>query len=184
MRWLEPPSPTSEAQGRGNRELARPRAAFNLGAGTTPPRVLQVPKFKMRPEDNARQGFLASEDYDALIAALPGHLKPLVVTAHWTGVRKGELLQVQWSQIEWSDSKNRGRIILRTGKTKNGEGRVVPLTAENEGHLAESRRWLDDRGCIDFPNVFFHPGKVGSDHVTAKPYAIHSFKEAWTEAVG
>jgi integrase len=166
-----------------NRELAHLRAAFNLGAGTTPPKVLQVPKFKMRPEDNARQGFLAREDYDSLIAALPWYLKPLVVTAHWTGVRKGELLEIQWPQIEWSTSTQRGRIVLRTGKTKNGEGRVVPLTADNEAYLSAARRWLDDRGFAEFPYVFFHLGKVAPEHDAACPNQIHSFKEAWTEVV-
>jgi integrase len=79
-----------------NRELSILRIAFNLGRKCTPPKVASVPYFPMVHEDNARQGFLSDDQYAKVRDALPDYVKPLVVTAYYTGVRLGELLAWRW----------------------------------------------------------------------------------------
>ncbi len=78
-----------------NRELSILRIALNLGRKCTPPKVNALPYFPMVRENNARQGFLTDEQYAKLRDALPDDLKPLFVTAYFTGVRLGELLAWQ-----------------------------------------------------------------------------------------
>lgn len=76
-----------------NREISILRTAFIIGRKCTPPKVAVAPYFPLVNEDaNARQGFLTDEQYGSLRDALPDYLKPLFVTAYFTGVRLGELL--------------------------------------------------------------------------------------------
>ena len=84
-----------------NRELSILRIALNLGRKCTPVKVVTVPFFPMVREDNARQGFLTDQQYAKLRDALPDFLKPLFVTAYYTGVRLGELLAWDLDQVDW-----------------------------------------------------------------------------------
>jgi integrase len=49
-------------------------------------------------------------------------LKPFMVLAIETGMRRGELLSVHWSDVDFA------KKVVRLRKTKNGFERVVPLT--------------------------------------------------------
>ena len=69
----------------------------------------------MVQETTIRKGFLTDGQYANLRDALPDDLKALFVTAYLTGIRKGELLSVQWSQVDF-DAK---LITLEHGETKN-----------------------------------------------------------------
>ncbi|HVT92820.1 MAG TPA: hypothetical protein VHD76_08240 [Bryobacteraceae bacterium] len=51
-------------------------------------------------EESKRQGFPTDEQYTKLRDALPDDLTPLFVTAYFTGVRLGEFLAWEWSQID------------------------------------------------------------------------------------
>lgn len=115
-----------------NRELSLLRIAFNLGRKCTPPKVTSVPYFPMVKEENARQGFLTDEQYFKLRDALPDELKPLCITAYFTGVRLGELLAWKWDQVDFEQ----GFVTLRAEATKSGHSRVVPIL---EGDM---KRWL------------------------------------------
>jgi integrase len=92
------------AQGRSestcNRELSMLRTALNLGRRCTPPKVVTIPYFPMVAETQVRQGFLTDEQYKRLRDALPEYLRPLFVTAYFTGVRLGELLAIRWEQVD------------------------------------------------------------------------------------
>jgi integrase len=87
------------------------------------PKVATIPYFPMVKEENARQGFLTDEQYVTLRDALPDELKPLFVTAYFTGVRLGELLAWEWEQVDFEQ----GFITLRSEATKNGHSRAVPI---------------------------------------------------------
>lgn len=55
-----------------NRELAVLKRAFHLGRQCTPPKVQNVPYFKMLKENNTRKGFLEPAQYDKLACARYG----------------------------------------------------------------------------------------------------------------
>jgi integrase len=86
-------------------------------------KIQNVPKIRLLKEPAARKGFLAIEDFDKLLKALPVHLKPLVLFLYWCGTRLGEAKQIEWSQVDLTVPC----IRLEEDQTKNAEARIVPL---------------------------------------------------------
>lgn len=156
------------AQGRSgttvNRELSILRIAFNLGRKCTPPKVVNAPYFPIVPEDNARQGFLTDEQYGALRDALPDDLKPLFVTAFFTGIRLGELLAIRWDQVDFEQSF----IVLKAAETKSRHARAVPILA---GDMGKWLRWASENRSEECPFLFQREGIV-----------IKSFRRSWARA--
>ena len=111
-----------------------------------------IPKVKMLKEDNKRLRYLSKEECQALINACEPHLKPIVITALNTGMRKGEILNLRWDA---NIDLRHGFILL--DKTKNGERREIPINDTLRGVLQGITRRLD----ISY--VFY-------DNSTGKPY--------------
>ena len=106
-----------------------------------------VRKVKLQPEDS-RLRFISKEECRELINACEPHLRPIVITALNTGMRKSEILNLKWdSNI---DLKH-GFILL--DKTKNHERREVPI---NET-LKSTLRSLFINRRTDIPYVFHVP---------------------------
>jgi integrase len=57
---------------------------------------------------------------------LPDHVKVPLIIAYWTGMRTGEVLRLQWNQLDLE----RGLLRLEPGTTKNNQGGLVPLSKE------------------------------------------------------
>lgn len=70
-------------------------------------------------ENNRRLRFLSEDEIEKLLENCKGHMRDIVECAIHTGMRKGELLNLKWSQI-----KN-GMIYLR--KTKTNNPREIPV---------------------------------------------------------
>jgi len=104
----------------------------------------------MVAETNVRQGFLTDEQYAKLRDALPEYLRPLFVTAYFAGVRLGELLSIEWRQVDWEQ----GFITLDSERTKSGYARAVPIL---EGDMKDWLKWSHENadGC---ERVFHHDG--------------------------
>jgi integrase len=85
--------------------------------------ISRVPKIRLITEPPARKGFVLEEQFNELLELLPTHLRPLILFLYWCGVRKGEALQIQWSQVDL----NTRLIWLEPEQTKSKDGRVVPL---------------------------------------------------------
>jgi integrase len=71
--------------------------------------------------NNARSRYLTPEEIERLLAVCPSHLRPLVVTGLHTGMRKGEITNLRWEQV---DLPNR---VIVLPDTKNGDQRGIPL---------------------------------------------------------
>ncbi len=71
--------------------------------------------------ENKRLRFLSLEDAQVLISVCDEQLKPIVITALNTGMRKSEILMLRWDQVDLQH----GFILL--DKTKNGERREIPV---------------------------------------------------------
>jgi integrase len=82
----------------------------------------KVRRVKLLPENNRRLRYLSKEDSKALVEACKPHLMPIVVTALNTGMRKEEILSLEWEKHV--DLKH-GFILLDI--TKNGDRREVPI---------------------------------------------------------
>jgi integrase len=133
-----------------NRELSMLRTALNLGRKCTPPKVVTIPYFPMVAEIQARQGFLSDEQYRKVREARPTYLRPLFVTAYFTGVRLRELLTIQWEQVDLEQ----GFITLKAADTKTGHSRAVPIL---DGNMRFWLEWSRDHadGC---PSIFHNEG--------------------------
>jgi hypothetical protein len=129
-----------------NRELSLLRTAFNLGRKSAPPKVDRLPYFPLVSEaGNARQGFLTDEQYATLRDALPDYLKPLFVTAYFTGVRRGELLAC--SRGSSISSRGLCRSMLMKRRTAMREScRSWPATCATGWNGRRSNR-TDAHGC-------------------------------------
>jgi integrase len=106
-----------------NREMAMLRRAFRLGIQRTPPVVLRVPYFPMLPEENVREGLLDWTHYVSLRDALPERVQLLFVLAFHVGARRGELLKLEWIQVDFE----RCVLRLKQTQTKNKRARSLPF---------------------------------------------------------
>jgi integrase len=156
------------ANGTINGELALLRRAFNLGALSTPPKVGRVPHFPMLKVNNARQGFFEHSEYQAMFRALREELRPVLAFAYYTGCRRGEILSLQWPQVDLMEKA----VRLEVGTTKNNEARIIPLAPEllDLLTLQKTRR---DQYWPDTPWVFYR---------YADGRQIGDFREAWKRA--
>jgi integrase len=158
-----------------NRELSILRTAFHNARKRTPPKVVTVPYFPIVKETTVRKGFLTDQQYVALRDALPQELKALFVTAYITGIRRGELLAIQWPQVDFEARA----ITLDRGETKNQDARSVPIIAgdmqellraaraaapeaewvfNRNGERIKDFRWAWDQACnaAGVPDLNFH----------------------------
>ena len=108
---------------RVNRELAVLRHLLNKAVewGLLETSPFHRGKSLTLKEAGHRQRFLTEEEADRLLAACPGHLRPIVELALHTGLRAGELLPLKWEQIR------DGFLYVEAGMAKGGKGRAVPL---------------------------------------------------------
>ena len=86
-----------------------------------------TPVFPYAARRQPPQGFFEHEDYLALLDHLPEELKPAIQTAYITGWRiTSEILTRQKHHVDLEA----GWLRLDPGESKNGEGRMFPLTPE------------------------------------------------------
>jgi integrase len=107
-----------------NRELGYLRRALRLATECTPRKVATYPSFKgvidiKAERARARTGTITDANYDKLMVALPDHLKPVLATVVYTGIRRKEMRFIRWEQLDFANK----RIYLRAGETKSGKAR-------------------------------------------------------------
>jgi integrase len=95
----------------------------------------------------------------AITGAFSDHLHPLVVLALNTGIRRGALLQLRWSDIQ------SGQVFVRQTTDKAGKGYNVSLSDDAKQVL---RLWQKQTGGKGNDLVFTHQGQP-----------IKSIKTSW-----
>ena len=81
----------------------------------------RVRKVKQLKGENKRLRYLSENEAERLISHCEPYLKPIVIMALNTGMRKSEILHLTWDRV---DLKNR---LILLDKTKNGERREIPI---------------------------------------------------------
>ena len=115
-----------------NRELACLKHMFNVGrkglahlpGGVSAENPVSTVKFL--DEQNVRDRVLTPEEFQRMVNSSPDYLKPVLVCAYHTGMRRGEILGLTWDRVDMKT----GFIRLREIDTKTGEGRNIPIGRE------------------------------------------------------
>jgi len=104
-----------------NRHLAHLSSMFNKGKEWG--LVTDNPAQGIKPlrENGARTRFLDKEEIQLLLNASSKGFRPILITALHTGMRKGEILNLMWSDV---DFKNR---IITIQDSKSGKKRMLPM---------------------------------------------------------
>ncbi len=97
----------------------------------------RIRRVKLLKENNKRSRFLEEEECQILIDSAEPHLKPILITALNTGMRKTEILTLTWDNV---DLKH-GFILLNV--TKNDERREIPVNETMRQMLVNLPRRLD-----------------------------------------
>src|SRR6185436_18002468 len=110
-----------------NRELAALSRIFSLAIDNGITDTNPCRKVKKLRENNERKRYLTSEEEGRLMGALTGrraHLRPLVLLAINTGMRRGELLSLMWRNVDFQ------RGVIHVTNTKTGRDRDGPMNSE------------------------------------------------------
>jgi integrase len=105
-----------------NRELGRLRHMLNKAVEWELLDTNPMERLKFLRENNARLRYLSMEDCDKLLdACIATHMRAMVEVALHTGMRLGEILNLEWPDIDFAA----GSILIRD--SKNGQPRHVPM---------------------------------------------------------
>lgn len=80
-------------------------------------------RVKKTPENNVRMKVLTPEEFSSLVDACPPHLRPVVVTAYYMGMRRAEITELTWKEVDLQ----KGFIRLSAARTKTDYARVIPI---------------------------------------------------------
>ena len=114
--------------------------------------------------NNERDRILSQEEWERLKAAAAPHLLRFLIIARDLGPRKGELLKLEWPDVDL----RRREITLR--QTKNGETRVVPMNPDV--YEVFSELWNERR--LDTNRVFLYKDRPWKNPRTAFSAACRS----------
>jgi integrase len=100
-----------------NRAFAGLRRLFNFAVSREYMEDSPFPKTSKSglfyPEKKRLRNFFTEEQMEKIVEASPEWLKPMILTAYYTGLREGELLGLRWAQIDLKS----GIIYLPSTKT-------------------------------------------------------------------
>lgn len=138
-----------------------------------------VDEVKKPRKEEKKKAFLQPEDVEKVLTAIDAHrklrqgepgptpndewLKQMVVVAVGTGLRRGELLNLRWGDVDLEG----GRLFVRNRddfKAKNGQERAVPLVGDAHNLLREMHEAREpipgDQVFIDGRNKSPRPDRV------------------------
>ena len=92
----------------------------------------RVRRFK---EDNARVRFLNDDEETRLMKQIGGRelLRSVVIFALNTGLRRGEIFGLRWTEVDWS------RNFIHVINTKTGKSRIIPLNDATRAVLRQQQ---------------------------------------------
>jgi integrase len=171
-----------------NIELACLRHMFNMAMKWGRAQKNPLAEVKLFKEPEGKDRILSPEEEKKLMDAIDqnkraGHLKPVIMTALCTGMRKGEIFGLKWSNVDFQN-----RLITVEG-TKSGYIRKIPMSAKLTEILgrvrkeARSEYVFADRAGQPYKNVrtaFDHAlEKAGIENLT-----LHSLRHTFGTRLG
>lgn len=150
-------------------EMAALKRAFSLALKKKLVTPAEIPSFPTLAPADVREGFFEREDFERVVAQLPGDVADLAWLAYFTGMRRGEVVGLAWANVD------RKAKVLRLNKTKNGKPRTLAYAKSPEiVALIERRheaRLAVGRDGVLTPWVFHRGGEP-----------VRDFRGAWATA--
>jgi excisionase family DNA binding protein len=129
-----------------NRYLALLKTMFNLAIDWGYLKENPDNKVKLFSEkDNLQERILSYEEEKKLLDACPRYLKPIVLTALHTGMRKGEILNLKWEQVDFLNRE------IKVKNTKSGKPRFIPMNSLLYETLKNEKK-LNGKSPLVFPS--------------------------------
>jgi len=125
-----------------NRELACLKTLFNKAVEWGRLERNPIAKVKKFREPNSQERILTESEAKRLIEASGPELRPVLIIALNTGMRKGEILSLKWKDIDFQ----KGFIYI--GDSKSGRSRNVPVNSQ----VFETLKGLPQQGEFVFFN--------------------------------
>lgn len=134
----------TKADGTVNRWMALLKGMFSKAVDWGYAKENPVKKVKFFKLNNAIIRYLDPNEYKALLTHCEKSIKPFVMLALHTGMRKEELASLTWNDV------NMDKRTIHIRESKNGEGRFIPINATAKEVLDE----LSQVRRIDSQDVF------------------------------
>jgi integrase len=86
-------------------------------------RAFRRVKKTLKAHSNRRDRVLTGQEYKTLHDAAQKHLKDILTIGYWTGMRKGEIINLMWDRVDLKA----GFIRLEASDTKEGQAKSIPI---------------------------------------------------------
>lgn len=130
-----------------NRYLALLKHLFSVAIREGYASKNPVKEIKLYSEKERKERVLSLEEEARLLKASPDYLRPMLITAIHSGLRRSEIMNLEWSNVNIEAR----RIGVEAESAKSGRRRSVPLNALlHAALLAQKAR--NGKGPYVFPN--------------------------------
>jgi len=133
-----------------NRELACLKTMFSKAVEWGRTEKNPATKVKKFRENPSRERILSPEEARRLIECAGPGIRPVLIVALNTGMRRGEILSLKWADVDF------GKSFILIEDSKSGRSRKVPMNEFVYKTLKELPRTSDE-------HVFFNPET--NDHI-------------------
>jgi len=136
--------------------------------------------------DGEREVYISFKDFKRLVGHLPPWVRPIIQTLYFTGMRRGEALEMTWTNLDLE-----ARIIgLFSDQTKEGRRKRVPVhrvlvpilaRSGNLRSIHSDRVFLTAKGKPPFEDSLRKPWKRALDSAGLDPdITIHDLRHVWS----
>lgn len=153
-----------------NRELSTLSRLFsvlieNQLIETNPVRLVK----SLSCKSGEREVYLSFQDVEKIAEICPDWFRPIVWTAYYTGMRRGELLGLKRKQVDLT----KRMIYLHPDQTKEHQAKRIPIHADLVPILREVLKIT----CIGHDDFFLMKDRKG-----VRPIGLETFKNCWPRA--
>ncbi len=138
----------------------------------------KAPKIRMRPEGEERIRWITKAEAAALILVAPKHLKAPIKFALASGLRKTNLFDLKWSQVDMQ----RQCAWINADKSKGKKGIPIPLN-KNALDVLKSQRGIHDEYVFSYAGRAFRFDYTTWHETIAKAgisdFRFHDLRHTW-----